>query len=115
MDLQQMLDSLKQGLASTATVKSVYGEPINIAGKTIIPVARVGLGFGAGSGVRKHHGAEGGEGGGGGGGMGAVPVGVLEVTPERTRFIAFASKKKVLAAVVAGIVLGTILRGRCWQ
>ncbi len=108
-----MLDSLKQGLASTATVKSVYGDPMNIAGKTIIPVARIGLGFGAGTGVGKRNGADGGEGGGGGGGMGAVPVGVLEVTPERTRFVAFGSRKKMLVAMVAGVVIGMMLRGRC--
>ncbi len=111
MDLQQMLDSLKQGLASTASVKSVYGEPINIAGKTIIPVARIGFGFGAGSGGGKR--PEGGEGAGGGGGMGAVPVGVLEVTPERTRFVAFGSRKRMAAAMAAGMVIGMALRGRC--
>ncbi len=40
-------------LQTSASVKTVYGEPVTAEGKTIIPVARVRYGFGAGGGTGK--------------------------------------------------------------
>ena len=57
----EMLEKLGESLGSKATVKSVFGEPIQAAGKTIIPVAKVfygfGGGFGAGPQIRRRTGA----------------------------------------------------------
>lgn len=74
---------LGETLSSTATVKSVFGDPIHAEGRTVIPVARVIYGFGGGFG--SGHGqplradeagsAPEGEGGGGGGGALAYPAG----------------------------------------
>ena len=44
-----LLQSLHENLAGRAQVKSVFGEPIAAGEKTIIPVARMAYGFGAGS------------------------------------------------------------------
>jgi uncharacterized spore protein YtfJ len=112
VDLKSMLQSFKESLATTANVKTVFGDPVTAAGKTIIPVARVGYGFGVGSGRRGAENA-GDEGGGGGGGVGAVPVGVVEVTPHHTRFVAFGNRKKLLGVFAAGIVVGVLARARC--
>ena len=45
--------TLIEPLSKSATVKSVYGEPITANGKTIIPVARIAYGFGGGSGKKR--------------------------------------------------------------
>lgn len=79
---EELVATISERLKATADVKVVYGEPQVIEGKTIIPVAVAGYGFGAGSG-----GGPQGQGGGGGGGMRVKPVGVVEITAERTRFI----------------------------
>ena len=46
-----ILQSLRESIQGQATVKTVYGEPIEAQGKTIIPVARIVFGFGAGTGT----------------------------------------------------------------
>ncbi len=74
-----------------ATVKTVFGEPYQVAGRTIIPVAKVsfGFGFGGGRGDAKDGGGEksgpGGAGGCGGGRVSVRPVAVLEVGPDGTK------------------------------
>jgi uncharacterized spore protein YtfJ len=108
MEFEKTLESLRGGLAAGANAKTVYGEPIHAGSKTVIPVARVSYGFGAGSGHGRDKGdrAGEGEGGGGGGGMKAVPVAVVEVTPEQTRVIPFNRRRKLAAAAAAGLALG---------
>src|ERR1700756_2760848 len=90
-----LLQSLHENLAGRAQVKSVFGDPVVAGDKTIIPVAKIAYGFGAGAGT----GGVGdtrakGEGGGGGGGVRARPVGVFEVGPLGTRFVATHDRKK---------------------
>ena len=81
---EELVANISERLKASADVKVVYGEPQVIEGKTIIPVAVASYGFGAGSGTGPQ--GEGG-GAGGGGGMRIKPVGVVEITAERTRFI----------------------------
>ena len=102
-----LLQSLKDGILSQASVKAIYGEPISAHDKTIIPVARIMYGYGAGAGAG-HMGETSphGEGGGGGGGVRAVPIGVIEVSAQQTRFVPISDRKKLSAAVLAGTVLG---------
>ena len=52
------------------TTRTVVGEPINIQGRTLIPLVSVGFGFGAGAGESKGDGRRMGEGSGGGTGGG---------------------------------------------
>ena len=49
MHATEMLQRIGESLGSTATVKSVFGEPIHAEGKTVVPVAKVAYGFGAGA------------------------------------------------------------------
>ncbi len=83
---EELLASISDKLKVSADVKVVYGEPQVIEGKTIIPVAVASYGFGAGAGGGTGPQGEG-SGAGGGGGMRVKPVGVVEITAERTRFI----------------------------
>ncbi len=112
MELQPFFQSIKDNLFNKATVSSVYGDPIVAGNKTVIPVARIAYGFGGGMGTSKALRGEssgpqlGGEGGGGGGGVVAMPVGVVEVTPEATRFVRFSGERRMLGIAVAGLLLG---------
>ena len=121
MTASDLLESIGEKLGSTATVKSVYGEPIQANGKTVIPIAKVAYGFGAGFG--SGHGKRGsnheagpdgrhGEGGGGGGGVRAFPAGALEITDSGTRFVPFMDLRPVALAFAAGALLATLLRPR---
>ena len=109
MSTKEMIDAAVDHLRSTASVKTVYGEPVVIDGKTIIPVARVAYGFGGGTGSKPQHEADApAEGGGVGGGISAKPVGVVEVTNEATKFVPFSTRKRlaVAAAIATGVGLG---------
>jgi uncharacterized spore protein YtfJ len=113
MSTLALLQSLKENILSQASVKAIYGEPISAHGKTVIPVARIMYGYGAGAGT----GGVGdtsarGEGGGGGGGVRAIPVGVVEISGQRTRFVPITDRKKLSGALLVGIGLGMWLRWR---
>ena len=60
-------------LAAARGARLCYGDPVQVDGRTVIPVARVRAGARFGR-------------GGGGGGVKAVPVGFIEVAAEGTRF-----------------------------
>jgi len=111
MSTKELIEAAVDHLRSTASVKTVYGDPVVIDGKTVIPVARVAYGFGGGSGSKQQGEGENDappEGGGVGGGMSAKPVGVVEVTSAETKFVAFGAKKRlaIAAAIASGIGLG---------
>ena len=102
-----LLQSLKEGILSQASVKAIYGDPISAHDKAIIPVAKIMYGYGAGAGAG-HMGETSphGEGGGGGGGVRAIPIGVIEVSGQQTRFVPISDRKKLSGAMLAGMVLG---------
>ena len=69
-------------LMTSSGIKSVYGEPVFIDGTTVVPVAAVQFGFGAGSGGASGDDAPGGAGGGGV----AVPLGAYVADEMGVRF-----------------------------
>src|SRR5262245_15780908 len=69
MNIHELLQTLSDRIAASAKIKNVHGEPVTVGNRTVIPVARVTLGFGGGAGEEK--GAKEGHGGGGGGGVAA--------------------------------------------
>jgi uncharacterized spore protein YtfJ len=82
------LEALFQSIVNQVGAKTIFGDPISANGKTIVPVAKVRYGFGAGTG-RKSQDNE--EGVGGGGGFIATPVGVIEITNDQTHFVPISS------------------------
>ena len=80
---EELVATISDKLKASADVKVVYGEAQVVEGKTIIPVAVASYGFGAGVGGGGEHPS----GAGGGGGVSVKPIGCIEVTAERTRFI----------------------------
>jgi len=106
MNAQEILQTLSDGFASSASVKNVYGDPVTAGARTVIPVAEVRYTFGAGGGSHKDKTESG---GGGGGRVTAQPVGALEVTPEGSRFIPFQDPRKFAAAVALGFSVGVLV------
>lgn len=100
-----ILQSLKESIVA-ANVKAVYGEPIAAQGRTIISVAKIIYGYGGGGGTGGVGSDRHGEGGGGGGAARAIPVGVVEVSNQGTRFVSISDRRKLAGAVAMGIGLG---------
>jgi uncharacterized spore protein YtfJ len=95
-----------EDMQAQASVDAVYGQPVTVGEKVVIPMASVAYGFGLGfgEGTDQAAGESGGcAGGGEGGGMGARPLGVIEITPEHTRVEPYVNEQ---AVTLAGMVLG---------
>jgi uncharacterized spore protein YtfJ len=94
-----------EDMQAQASVDAVYGQPVTVGEKVVIPMASVAYGFGLGfgEGTDPAAGESGGAGGGEGGGMGARPLGVIEITPEHTRVEPYVNEQ---AVTLAGMVLG---------
>jgi len=113
-------------LERSLSIRHVYGEPVHHGDTTVIPVAQVAYGFGAGGGqglgrIGKKGSRESSpdkdtrsdaQGAGGGGGVHMTPVGALEIGPEGTRFIRFHPLLPLLGAAAVGIVAGWVLAHR---
>ncbi len=111
LDPKELLTSMAERFATTGKVQNVFGEPIEAHGRTIIPVARVQYGLGAGGGGENKSQAEDAVGGsGGGGGVKVAPIGVIEVTDTGTRFIRFFDPQMAGKLIAGGIVIGLLLR-----
>jgi uncharacterized spore protein YtfJ len=99
-----------EGVRDTFTVRTVYGDPIEARGVTVIPVAQTYFGFGAGGG--------GGRGGGSGGGGGGVvrPIGFIEVTAAGARWVPIVRPWQRMAMMVVppllALLVGRALRRR---
>jgi len=77
------MTSLPEKLAEmsrTTGIKSAYGDPVQVDGVTLIPVAIVQYGFGGGDA------GDDGQGSGGGGGGGSIPIGAYVKSAGTVRF-----------------------------
>lgn len=93
---------MAERVSTSASVKNVWGDPVVVGSRTVIPAAQVRYAFGGGGGNKRES-----DGGGGGGGrVSARPCGALEVTPEGTRFLAFDDRSRIGAALALGFILG---------
>jgi uncharacterized spore protein YtfJ len=112
-------------LERSVSIRHVYGEAVHHGDTTVIPVASVAYGFGAGGGRgpgrQKRLGATmapevderaDAEGAGGGGGVRMTPAGVLEIGPQGTRFIRFHPFAPLLGSGAIGVVIGWLLSRR---
>ncbi|ANE50741.1 GerW family sporulation protein [Flavisolibacter tropicus] len=117
MENENFIEKIAKGFSQNASVKYVYGDPIQTGNKTIIPVASIAYGFGGGFGQApkgkkadnsSNIGTEplsAGEGAGGGGGLRTTLKGIYEITPESTRFIPANNTKSLLTGIVIGFLL----------
>src|SRR5215212_2087482 len=128
------IERMAERVGGKASVRAVFGDPIERDGITIIPVAKVRWGFGGGAGrgpVAVGPGIAGagggqtsldesgagetgqiGSGSGGGGGLTADPIGYLEIGPEGAAFRPITSAMPSPAFILAaGVTATLVLRG----
>jgi uncharacterized spore protein YtfJ len=126
------VERMAERIGGKASVRSVFGDPIERDGFTIIPVARVRWGFGGGAGTGPVAVGPGrtaaspfsdattadgstGSGTGGGGGVAADPVGYLEIGPDGASFISIVSPRPspgflLAAGATAALVLSGLAK-----
>ena len=111
MALQDILKNISDRLEGSADVKKVFGEPIVLEGRTIVPVAKVRYGFGGGFGEGKGD-EDAGQGGGGGGGVEVSAIGILEVTSQGTRYTSFEDRSRLIRVGAALGLIAMFILGR---
>ena len=114
LGIQDYFHSIAERLQTSASVKTIYGEPIVAEGKTVIPVGRVAYAFCTCSRPEKKNDAKqqmevGIAGGCGGGAVAASPLGVVEITKDDTRFIPIDEKTRLAGALLVGFFLGLLM------
>jgi uncharacterized spore protein YtfJ len=124
MSITTPFEPIAEVFERNLSVRHVYAEPVHHGDTTVIPVAKVAYGFGAGGGRRpasrsegtrgstaKAAGAEA-QGGGGGGGARLTPIGALEVGPRGTRFIRYNQLSHLAGAFAVGLGVGVLAASR---
>jgi uncharacterized spore protein YtfJ len=91
------LERIADHLGDIARAKTIFAEPVDSDGVTVIPVGRAGWGFGGGGGRHK----EGEEGTGGGGGMLVTPVGYIEMKKGHSTFRRISSGRTIFPVLLA--------------
>jgi len=86
-------------LEKLITTKTIVGEPITVAGKTVVPISKVSFGFGSGGGEGRRD-EKSGFGGAGAGGAKIEPVAFLVISEDEV---------KLLSATGKGIDIGKIV------
>ena len=110
MDLEKtgsadrFIGTMAEKLGAVARAATVFGEPVEREGITVIPVAKARWGFGGGAGQRKAEGAGGKQedGAGGGGGVQVTPVGFIEIKNHEADF------RPIRTVSVSWIIMGGI-------
>jgi uncharacterized spore protein YtfJ len=105
----ELLEQIGQTVGQKANVSSVFGEPIEREGLTVIPVAKARFGFGGGGGSGSREGDEGGGGGGGGGAL-VSPIGYIELHDGSAEFRRISTPMDFLALVTAASVIAVAVK-----
>ena len=109
MDLEKtssadrFIGTMAEKLGAVAKAATVFGEPVERDGITVIPVAKARWGFGGGAGQRKDEGGTQEDGAGGGGGVQVTPVGFIEIKNRAANF------RPIRTVSLPWIFLGSVL------
>ena len=98
--VNELLERIGETVGRRADVSTIFGEPVEREGVTVIPVAKARFGFGGGGGSGSREGDEG-SGGGGGGGVAVGPIGYIELHEGRAEFKRILTPTDLLALVTA--------------
>ena len=96
----ELLQQIGQTVGDRAKASTIFGEPVEREGITVIPVAKAKFGFGGGGGEGKE-----GPGRGGGGGAAVSPLGYIELHDGTARFKRIPRPANPLAFVAAASLL----------
>ena len=102
----EMLSMLAERIGARLGAATVFGEPVERGGVTVVPVAVARFGIGAGSGTDPDKGQEG-EGGGGGGGV--SPTGYIELKDGGSRYVPVVHPARMLALVLGAVIAGLVI------
>ena len=115
MDLEKtssadrFISAMAEKLGAVAQASTVFGEPVERDGITVIPVAKARWGFGGGAGQRKDQEGSGTQedGAGGGGGVQVTPVGFIEIKNHEANFrpIRTVSPSWIIAGGILGLFM----------
>jgi len=106
--VDEMLGKLSERLGTQFSASSVFSDPVERDGITIVPVAsvRFGLGGGGGEDREKHQ-----DGAGAGAGGTVTPIGYIELKDGRSRYVPLVHPARMAALTAAAVLAGlAILR-----
>ena len=105
----RFIGTMAEKLGAVAKAATVFGEPVERDGVTVIPVAKARWGFGGGAGQRGDE-----DGAGGGGGVQVTPVGFIEIKDHEANFrpIRTVSLPWIIAGGVLSLFLLSTLKRR---
>jgi uncharacterized spore protein YtfJ len=106
---EDLLSRLGEQVATRYAATTVFGTPVERGAVTIVPVASSRFGFGAGFGEDRPKDQDG---GGGGAGGTVVPLGYVELTDARSRFVPVIHPARMLALIAGAILAGLLILGR---
>lgn len=97
-----VIETLAERIGNSIHARTVYGEPVERQGVTVIPVAKARYGFGGGSGSSKagEHGT------GGGGGAFVKPIGYIEIRDGGSRFHAIRDPGAIISVIAVSGLFG---------
>ena len=103
----RFISTMAEKLGAVARAATVFGEPVQRDGITVIPVAKARWGFGGGAGQRTDEGGNQEDGAGGGGGVQVTPVGFIEIRDQAAKFRPIRTVS--LSWLITGSILGLFL------
>jgi uncharacterized spore protein YtfJ len=98
------VERVAEKMGMHASAKTVFAEPVEHEGVTVIPVAKVRWGFGGGSGRKLGE-----RGQGGGGGMHAAPLGYIEIKDGETQFKPIRDPARLVPLLAVGGLVGWLV------
>ena len=102
MAVEDLMKEVVTQLEKMITTRTIVGEPIIAAGKTVIPISKVSFGFGSAGGEGKR-GEEGGFGGGGGGGAKIEPVAFLVISEDEVKLVGMKGKGLDIEKIIESV------------
>ncbi|MCK5832580.1 sporulation protein [bacterium] len=86
MFAEEVLKVILQNVETVAKAKTIIGDPIELGGKTVVPICKVSVGFGAGGSEAKNE-KNNNIGGGGGGGFTVEPIAFLVINDKEVNLL----------------------------
>ncbi|MFW6104421.1 MAG: GerW family sporulation protein [Candidatus Bipolaricaulota bacterium] len=104
MSIAEMIEQLAGDLKNYATTESIFGEPMEIQGATIVPVCRMSVGYGGGGGEGEE-GSDGDKGsaGGAGGGVSIEPAALIVAKDGEVSVVAIKNRESKLDTLIETI------------
>ena len=107
--VSDLLERIGQIVGRRARVSTIFGEPVEHEGITVIPVAKARFGFGGGGGSGSIE-SDTGSGGGGGGGASVNPIGYIELRDRGAEFKRISNATDLLVLVAAASLLALTIK-----